>query len=230
MLLFLDDTLLAEFGWQIIHANGRAQGDKGAQGSEGAQRGPVDVDALLAGAAPGDNNDRTWRATASLLRHGLSVEETVRAVMQAIEASPLAADPSRSLGKVLHDVEEQTYRHVKDNPELSDRLPEGLRADFDHYRKQGKQPWFRHSKHTGWKVVARSFASEREEARTSGPGKSAAGDTSSKGPSSRVRLRWFTPVDIRTLPPTTMALRSALPARRCKRHGGPRREQARQAW
>ena len=66
-----------------------AVGDGAAPGTtarrhRGGERPPVDVDELLAGAAPGDVNERTLKATGSLIRHGLSVEETVRTVLEAL--------------------------------------------------------------------------------------------------------------------------------------------------
>ena len=83
-------------GWRLADGGNGPAGPHETAGEARGTREPVDADALLSEAAPGDNDDRTWRATASLMRRGLSVEETVHAVMEALRRSPLAEGPDRN--------------------------------------------------------------------------------------------------------------------------------------
>jgi hypothetical protein len=112
-----------------------------------ASLGPVDVDAELATIAPGNIHVTQVRATAALLRAGISVDETVAQVLAATER---VGAPQWDWRAERRKVERLCFDFVAKNPEVSGALPETLHAAFQALVAQAGEPKFRCSRDGVW--------------------------------------------------------------------------------
>ena len=131
----------------------------------GEYKAPIDVDERMANVqyeGPGENKVR-WtelQISASLLGKGLSVQETVDTLLGELRTS-LADDPrvaSWDWEAERVQVEKFCFGWIAKHPELSDRLPDGLREDFERKHEAGLHPRFVHAWHLGWLARARREA------------------------------------------------------------------------
>ena len=149
LLEILAEMLRSELGW--TPADG-GSGQAGEHEPDQDPRPPVDVDELLAGAAPGDVNERTLKATGSLLRQGMSVEETTRTVLEALHRAIPGGSESEWRARQC-EIEGQCYRLVnKHLDELADRLPDDMREKVERHRQAGKDPYLKFAARDGWHV------------------------------------------------------------------------------
>ena len=125
--------------------------------------GPVDVDERLRAMRFGGAGDNTVHptqlvTTASLLRSGLSFDETVRIVLDATKEA-VAGDRRASSwdwDAEQLNLERMCASFVSKNPELSYCLPDGLREPFEQKRDQGRSPYLVYRRDRGWQVARRT--------------------------------------------------------------------------
>jgi len=108
---------------------------------------PVDIESRLAAmrhGGPGDSaiHPTQLACTASLIRHGLSLELVTAMVLEATRRA-VAADP-RCASWDWAAEESRVWRmaadHINKNPELAFALPEGLRQRFEEATRAGLRP------------------------------------------------------------------------------------------
>ena len=102
------------------------------------------------------------------------------------------------------EVWDQCFRHAKDNPELIDLIPDDMRKKRTRILAEGKHQSLRRMRHRmgpngGW--IIREDGKDTETERGTRDDSSGSPKPGKAEPPGRVRLRWFAPVDIRTLPP-----------------------------
>ena len=143
----------------------KANGRDPSPSVAGEYKAPIDVDERLANVqyeGPGESKVRVTelQVSASLLGKGLSVGETVDTLLDELRAS-LADDPRVATwdwDAERLQVEKFCYSWIAKHPDLSDRLPDKLREDFDLKHQQDRGPIFRHRADLGWYVASRAGA------------------------------------------------------------------------
>ena len=149
-----------------------------------ASEGPVDVDELLAGAVPGDVNERTLRATGHLIRTGSSVEEAASTVLEALRRV-LPGGSESDWDRRRIEIEGQCYRLIRKEPELYDRLPDTLRERWARYLAAGQTPYLLWGRSRGWSVVLKQWSGREQPATLHGSSGTGAGSApDSNGPAS----------------------------------------------
>jgi RecA-family ATPase len=143
-----------------IFTNKLVNGRDPAPPADGEYKAPIDVDDRLANVqfeGPGESKVR-WtelQVSASLLVKGLSVQETVDTLLDELRVA-LADDPrvaSWDWDAERVQIEKMAYGWIAKHPELSDRLPDGLREDFERKHEAGLHPRFVHAWHLGGWLV-----------------------------------------------------------------------------
>ena len=130
--------------------------------SAGEAGAPINVDELLAGASPGDVNLRTLRATGHLIRTGSSVDDDSAARSRG--ATPRNPRRIRSEWRTRqYEIEGQCYRLIRKEPDLYDRLPDGLRVKWERYLDEGRKPYLLWTQLRGWEVRRCKPGAEREQ-------------------------------------------------------------------
>jgi RecA-family ATPase len=139
------------------------------------------------------------QCTASLIRCGCPVDDTVFTVLEAVRKCTANDDRAQNWdwGQEEIDIRQMCCDLVNKNPELSPMLPDSLCLQFEAAIAAGRRPKVVHAAHIGWHV--RSF-----EPKTNSP-RSKSG-TGSRNPYSQTKartleLRPFKAFDVATLPP-----------------------------
>jgi putative DNA primase/helicase len=129
---YLAEALVAEFGFERVDGNGAGANGNGHKLDHEIRFGNV--------------HDGELAQTASLLRQGVCVDEVVREILaKAQDLKPEGWIWSREERKVRS----QCLSFVAKNPELSNTLPDALRADFEALVQQGIRPRFAFSRSSG---------------------------------------------------------------------------------
>ena len=136
-LELVSERLVEEYDFKRVYTNGH---------DDEAGAGPVDVDERLRAMrfGGGDNSVHHTQliTTASLLRSGLSFDETVRIVLDATKKA--VAGDRRALSwdwdAEQLNVERMVASFISKNPELGNLLPDGLREQFEERRDAGRGP------------------------------------------------------------------------------------------
>jgi AAA domain/Bifunctional DNA primase/polymerase, N-terminal len=162
------ERLAEEFGWERVYTNGhggaRAARQVGATQLDVAR--PVDVDTRLEAMQFGGAGDNAIHptqvsVTASLLRTGLTFDETVRTVLEATKAA-MARDAraqnwdwdEEELG-----LERMVASFISKNTELAHLLPDGLREAFQ--QKIGRGAYLVYRRDRGWQAHAQRGMGDR---------------------------------------------------------------------
>jgi hypothetical protein len=161
------DELLAEPVLARKHTIG--DNDVGRANVESAdQKPPVDVDNRLAQMqwrGPGDASIHATQlsVTAAMLRHGISMEETVRTVLDATR-NAVANDTAWDWEQEEHTIRRMCADLINKDPcELADRLPDDMRQKVVAALAEGRRPKVTFG-HGGWHV--RAFG-DRADSKTS---------------------------------------------------------------
>src|SRR5262245_53247788 len=151
-LELVSERLEAECGFKRVFTNGR--------GAE-HEAGPVDADKRLRSmrfGGAGDNaiHPTQLHVTASLLRNGLSFDETVRTVLEATKKA-VAGDHRAKVWDWDEEqlgLERMCASFISKNPELAPCLPGQLREPFERKLAEGREPYLIYRKDRGWHVAA----------------------------------------------------------------------------
>ena len=175
MLGLLTEALQSDFGFRVVRPNGQAAPP--VDDDTSGEHEPVDADELLAGARPGDVDERVLRSSASLMRKGLSVDEAVRTIIDELRVA-LADDPGRDWPDLEWRVRDKCLRFVQNNPELAAALPDELRTTFEGLLAAGRRPSIYWNKAAGrWLVRANKHDHDKKPdgaAKAEQPGAAAA--------------------------------------------------------
>jgi hypothetical protein len=141
------ETLQEQFGFQPVQFNG---GDH--------TREPIDIEARLAAMkfeGAGDTAVHTTQlhCTASLLRSGMALTETVALVLEATQRT---IAENWDWAEEQYNIEEMCFGHINKNPELVYLLPDDLLAAW----QSVDNPKIAHSPHVGWRVRGKAKKSE----------------------------------------------------------------------
>ena len=220
MLGLLTEALQSDFGFRVVRPNGQAAPP--VDDDTSGEHEPVDADELLAGARPGDVDERVLRSSASLMRKGLSVDEAVRTIIDELRVA-LADDPGRDWPDLEWRVRDKCLRFVQNNPELAAALPDELRTTFEGLLAAGRRPSIYWNKAAGrWLVRANKHDHDKKPdgaAKAEQPGAAAAPSS----PSPTIEATPFRRFDPEQDPGARMALWRALSARHHHRDRRPRR-------
>jgi RecA-family ATPase len=165
---------------------------------------PIDVDARLAAMqwrGPDNSGIHVTQVevTASLISTGMSIGETVTAVLEATQAA--VAGNADTLNWDWNEercgIERACFDWVNKHPEFASALPDNLRAQFEAALAAGKRPKISRNAHG---LHIRTYTAGTENSRS--PTNTNAAAEQKKGPPrNTVILRPFVPFDPATLPP-----------------------------
>lgn len=130
--------------------------------------------------------------TASLLRRGTPVEETVDTVLEAIRQAT-DGNPACARWDWVDErikVEKMCFSLISKNPELSDRLPEGLRRLFEKRLDNGLRPSIGRNRN-GWFVRTFTRKGEGGPQEDEAPAEGSSGDQGTAGRKYQFKLVGF---------------------------------------
>jgi RecA-family ATPase len=131
LLDYLSDVLIQGHGYTLDAATGG--------NGHGTEHAPFDLDADLKGIHFGNIDDTINRAAWSLLRKGITADETYRTIMNALDGSlACQADPKKaSWGRAVTD---KIYQAIRDEPTFRPSLSTDMQRAWNTSIEAGERP------------------------------------------------------------------------------------------